>query len=341
MSGNVVLVTGASGFLASHIVLKLLSQGVAVRGSVRSAAKGEHIRKVLQRHGADTSNLSFVELDLMSDGGWQEAMQGVKFLIHAASPFIMHLPKHEDEVIRPAVEGTRRAIITALSAGVERIVLTSSEVAVGRGYTKSPERTLTETDWSDVDAPGMTPYFKSKTLAERAAWTIMEEAGRSEDMTVINPGFILGPLLEEDFGTSGAIIRKMMHGEFPGAPDLYFSTVDVRDAADLHIKAITDERGFGHRVFASDSTVSFKQIADMLAEAFPQYKRKLPTRPLPNFLVRFVGLFDADAGASVRMLGLRFELDNSLAKTVLGRPLIDVRSAVTAMGRSLIDLNLL
>jgi dihydroflavonol-4-reductase len=341
MSGNVVLVTGASGFLASHIVLKLLSQGVAVRGSVRNAAKGEHIRKVLQQHGADTSKLSFVELDLMSDGGWQEAMHGVKHLIHTASPFITHLPKHEDEVVRPAIDGTRRALSAALSAGVERIVLTSSEVAVGRGHTKSPERILTEADWSDVDAPGMTPYFKSKTLAERAAWAIMEEAGRRDDMTVINPGLILGPLLEEDFGTSGGIIRKMMSGQFPGAPDLHFSIVDVRDATDLHILAMTDERGFGHRIFASDSTVSFKQTAEMLAEAFPQYKRKLPTRPLPNFLVRLVSLFDADARASKRMLGLRFELDNSLAQALLGRPLINARSAITATGQSLIDLNLL
>ena len=177
MSGNMVLVTGASGFLASHIILKLLSQGVAVRGSVRNAAKGEHISNILQRHEADTSKLSFVELDLMSDAGWQEAMQDVKFLIHTASPFITHLPKHEDEVIRPAVEGTRRALTAALSTGVERIVLTSSEVAVGRGHTKSPERILTETDWSDVDAPGMTPYFKSKTLAEKAAWTIIVTSG--------------------------------------------------------------------------------------------------------------------------------------------------------------------
>jgi nucleoside-diphosphate-sugar epimerase len=341
MSDNVVLVTGASGFLASHIVLKLLSQGVSVRGSVRNTNKGDRIRKVLQKHGADTSRLSFVELDLMSDAGWQEAMRGVKFLIHTASPFITHLPKHEDDVIRPAVEGTRRALTTALSAGVERVVLTSSEVAVARGHVKSPERILTEADWSDVDAPGMTPYFKSKTLAEKAAWEIMEKANRLDDMTVINPGFILGPLLEEDFGTSGAIIRKMMRGQFPGAPDLYFSIIDVRDAADLHIKAMTDDRGFGHRVLASVSTVSFKQMAAILAEAFPQYAGKLPTRPLPNFVVRIVGLFDADARASVRMLGLSFELDNSLAEALLGHPLIEVRTAVTAMGQSLVDQNVL
>ena len=341
MSGNLVLVTGTSGFLASHIVLKLLSQGVAVRGSVRNTAKGEHIRKVLQQHGADTRKLSFVNLNLMSDDGWQEAMKGVKFLIHTASPFITQLPEHEDDVIRPAVEGTRRALTAALSADVERIVLTSSEVAVARGRAKSPEKTLTEADWSDINAPGMTPYFKSKTLAEKAAWAIVEDANRRDNMTVINPGFILGPLLEEDYGTSGAIIRKMMRGQFPAAPDLHFSIVDVRDVADLHIQAMTDKRGFGHRVFASDSTMSFRQMAEMLAKAFPKYAKKLPTRLAPNFMVRLLGLFDADARASVRMLGLRFELDNSLAKTLLGRPLIDSQTAVTAMGQSLVDQNLL
>ena len=341
MPDKTALVTGASGFLASHIVLKLLSQGIAVRGSVRNASKSEHIRKVLQQHGADTSKLSFVELDLMSDAGWNEAMQGIRFLIHTASPFITHIPKHEDDVIRPAVEGTKRALHTALAADVERVVLTSSEVAVARGHAKSLDRILTEADWSDVNAPSMTPYFKSKTLAEKTAWAIMEDADRRNDLTVINPGFILGPLLEEDIGTSGAIIRKMMQGKLPGAPDLHFSIVDVRDAADLHIKAMTDERGFGHRVFAAGDTASFKQMAEVLAEAFPDYASKLPTRPLPNFIVRLVGLFDADARASVRSLGIKFELDHSLAETLLGRPLIDARTAITALGQSLIDQDLL
>lgn len=340
MPSDLVLVTGASGFLASHVVMRLLAEGYRVRGSVRTAEKGEHIRAILERHGADTANLSFVGLDLLEDAGWGEAMAGVDYLVHTASPFITHIPAHEDDVILPAVEGTRRALEAALAAGVARIVLTSSEVAVARGLPTSPTRALTEADWSVVDGPGMTPYFKSKTLAERQAWAIMEDAGRKADLTVVNPGFILGPLLETDVGTSGAIIKKMMDGRLPGSPDLNFTIVDVRDVAELHVRAIDDERGFGRRVLAASRSVAFKEMADALAEGFPAYAKKLPTRRIPDFVVRLVGLFDADARGSVRMLGYRYDMEHTLAEALLGRPLVGWRDALLAMGRTLVDQKL-
>ncbi len=340
MSSDLVLVTGVSGFLAGHVVRDLLGAGYRVRGSVRDARKGGHVRKVLEAHGADTSGLSFVTLDLMSDGGWQEAMAGVDYLVHTASPFVTHIPKDEGEIIRPAVEGTRRALAAALGTGVKRMVVTSSEVAVARGHGKGLGRPLTEADWSDVEAPDMTPYFKSKTLAEREAWAIMERAGRRDDLTVVNPGFILGPLLDADMGTSGAIIHKMMAGKLPGSPDLNFTIVDVRDVAALHVRAMTDPGAFGHRVLASSGSVGMRDIALALAEAFPAYAGKLPTRRLPAFLVRLVGLFDADARASVRSIGLRFEMEHGLAEEMLGRPLIGWREAATAMAQTLLDQQL-
>ncbi|MEZ5839447.1 MAG: aldehyde reductase [Hyphomicrobiales bacterium] len=340
MSSDLVLVTGASGFLAGHVILKLLGDGYRVRGSVRNAARGDNVRAVLEAHGADTAHLSFVELDLLSDKGWAAAMDGVDYLVHTASPFITHIPRHEDDVIRPAVEGTRRALEAALSSEVKRIVLTSSEAAVARGHGKGLGRPLTEADWSNVSAPDMTPYFKSKTLAEREAWAIMEKAGRRADLTVVNPGFILGPLLDTDIGTSGAVIRKMMSGKLPGSPDLNFTVVDVRDAAELHLRALKDERGFGHRLLASGETVGMRQLALALAEAFPAYARRLPTRRLPGVLLRLVGLFDADARAAVRSLGIRFFMEHGLAEMILGRPLVGWREAVVAMGATLVDQKL-
>lgn len=337
MSPSPILVTGASGFLASHVILQLLQAGHTVRGSVRTQAKGDHIRAVLQSHGADTTKLEFVELDLTKDDGWAGAMAGVHYLIHTASPFVTYIPDDEDELIRPAVEGTQRALNAALAAGVKRIVLTSSEVATARGHGKGNEGPFDESDWSNLDGADMTPYFKSKTLAEREAWRIMEQAGRKDDLSVVNPGFILGPLLEEDAGTSGGLIAKMMNGKLPGAPDVYLGCVDVRDAAELHVRAIDDSRGFGRRIFAANDAISFGEVADILAQSFPEYAAKLPTRRLPNFIVRLVALVNKDARGSVPILGVKYSLVHVLAAEILGQNLTPAKDAVIAMGQSLID----
>ena len=338
MSDQTILVTGASGFLASHILLQLLEQGYIVRGSVRNAAKGDHIRKVLETHGADTSRLSFVELDLMQDTGWDAAMQGVDYLLHTASPFVTTSPKDPDEIIKPALDGTRRALNAALRANVKRIVLTSSMVAACHGHEKSRTAPYTEADWTNPSGKDVTPYILSKTLAEQEAWKIMEAAGRRNDLTVINPGFILGPLLEQDIGTSGAIIKRLMKGELPGCPRIYFSIVDVRDAAELHLLAMHDPATFGRRVFSAGPSIEFVDVAKTLAEEFPDYAPKIPTRRLPDFVVRLVALFDGDVKTAALNLGRQHEMDKSLVEPLLGRPLIDTRKAIRSMGQSLIDL---
>lgn len=338
MSDQTILVTGASGFLASHILLQLLEQGYAVRGSVRNAAKGDHIREVLQNHGADTSRLGFVELDLTSDAGWDAAMDGVDYLLHTASPFVTTSPKDPDEIIKPAVEGTRRALNAALRSNVKRIVLTSSMVAACHGHEKNRTTPYTEADWTNPSGKDVTPYILSKTLAEQEAWNIMEAANRREDLTVINPGFILGPLLEQDIGTSGAIIKRLMKGELPGCPRIYFSIADVRDAAELHLLAMHDPATFGHRVFAAGPSIEFIEVAKTLAEAFPAYAKKIPTRRLPDFVVRLVAMFDGDVKTAAMNLGRQHEMDKSLLEPLLGRPLIDTSEAIRSMGQSLIDL---
>lgn len=338
MKPQTILVTGASGFLASHILLQLLDLGYNVRGSVRNAAKGEHIRTVLQGHGANTANLEFVELDLMSDQGWDDAMQGVDYLLHTASPFVIKVPKDADEIVKPAIEGTRRALNAALKANVKRIVLTSSMVAACHGHEKNRAAPYGEKDWSNPQGKDVTPYILSKTLAEQEAWNIMQAADRRDDLTVINPGFILGPLLEQDIGTSGMIVKRLMSGDFPGAPDIYFSVVDVRDAAELHILAMHDDTAFGHRVFAAGPSIAMQQLARSLADRFPAYAKKLPTRRLPNFLVRLIALFDGDVKTAALNLGRKHQMLTPHVEPMLGRPLRGTKDAVCDMGQSLIDL---
>ncbi len=338
MTEQTVLVTGASGFLASHILLQLLDTGYTVRGSVRGAAKGDHIRKVLEGHGADTTRLEFVELDLMQDDGWDAAMQGIDYLLHTASPFVTSAPKDPDEIIKPAIDGTRRALNAALRSNVKRIVLTSSMAAACHGHPKDRITPYGESDWTVPAGADVTPYILSKTLAEQEAWKIMEAAGRRDDLTVINPGFILGPLLESDIGTSGAITQRMMKGDFPGTPDIYFSIIDVRDAAELHILAMHDTAVFGHRVFSAGPSISMQEMAKSLAASFPAYAKKIPTRRLPNLLVHLIALFDGDVKTAAMNLGRKHQLDCPLAEPLLGRALISTEDAIREMGQSLIDL---
>ena len=338
MTQQTILVTGASGFLASHILLQLLAEGYTVRGSVRTAAKGAHIRKVLEEQGADTSRLSFVELDLLQDAGWAEAMAGVDYLLHTASPFVTTTPKNPDDIIKPALEGTRRALIAALDSQVKRIVLTSSMVAVCHGHDKSRTEPYGEADWTQPGGDDVNAYVLSKTLAEQEAWKIMEQANRRDDLTVINPGFIMGPLLEQDIGTSGAVIKRIMDGEFPGMPRIYFSLIDVRDAAELHIRAMQNNAVFGRRVFATGPSLPMVDIAKSLAENFPTYAKKIKPRQLPDFLVRLIGLFDGDVKTAAINLGRRHNMQTPLIETLLGRPLKSNDEAIRAMGQSLIDL---
>lgn len=335
-----VFITGISGFLASHIALQLLKSGASVTGSVRSLDKGERIRTVLESHGADTSRLSFTELDLLKDDGWNDAIAGHDYLIHTASPFVTTIPKDPQILVKPAVEGTVRALNAGMATSVKRIVLTSTIGAVAYGHGKNNQEILTEKSWTNIDGADVTPYVLSKTLAERKAWQIVEDAGQKNILTVINPGLILGPVLENDVGTSGALILKMLQGGFPGSPNLCFACVDVRDAASLHINAMENDEFAGRRCLAAENSIRLVDLARGMARDFPNYAKKLPTRQLPDFMVRLVALFDGDAKTAAKTIGYWHNLDSSEAVKLLGRDLIGPEIAARDMAQSMIDLDL-
>lgn len=335
-----VLVTGVSGFVGSHVALALLNAGYTVRGSVRSLGRAERIREVLKAAGADISRLEIVALDLLADDGWTEALDGCRYLQHVASPFTIQQPKDPAELIRPAVEGTRRAVQAALDADVDRIVLTSSAAAVMYGHPRERTEPFTAADWSHTEGPDVTAYTESKTRAELEAWSLVEAAGRRHDMVAINPTVILGPLLDDDPGTSAGIIVRLLDGSAPAAPRIHFGIVDIRDIAALHVTAMTAPEAAGQRVLASAGTISFFETANFLREPFPDYAHRLPRMVVPDWVIRLYGLFDASAAAAAGSLGLVRHLDSRPAEALLGRAFISPRIAATATARSVIERGL-
>ncbi len=332
-----VLVTGISGFVGGHVALALLGAGYLVRGSVRSLSKAETVRQMLAEAGADNTRLEIVALDLEEDRGWSEALSGCRYLQHVASPFVIATPRDPQDLIRPAVEGTRRALEAALAANVERIVLTSSAAAVMYGYPADRIEPFTEADWSKSEGFDVTAYTESKTRAELEAWSIMEAAGRRKDLVAINPTLILGPLLSDDPGTSGTTIVRLLDGSAPAAPRISFGVIDVRDVAALHVAAMQRPEAGGRRFLASAGWVSLFETGRFLKEAFPAYRRKVPRFILPDWVTRVYGLFDRSVAGNLKSLGVDRVLDCQPAEALLGRPFITPRLATVATGRSLIE----
>lgn len=330
-----VLLTGIGGFLGGHIALQLLQQGYRVRGSLRNLARGEAVAARLRKAGADTARLGFVEADLDRDEAWAAAVAGCDYVIHAASPFPAALPKSEDELIRPAREGTLRVLRAAHQAGVRRVVLTSSIAATNYGAGKAP---YTEADWTDVASPEATPYYKSKTLAEQDAWAFAKESGL--ELAVINPSLILGPLLGTEVGTSVDVIRKLLNGEFPALPHFGMSIVDVRDVADAHLRAMTCPEAAGQRFIAGGRFMWLNELAAILRESFPAQARRVPRRELPDWLVRIFALFDATTRLIVAELGKDKRVSNDKAKRVLGWKPRREEEAIRASAQSLLDMGL-
>lgn len=327
-----VLVTGASGFIAKHCIVRLLKEGYKVRGSLRGLSKEDDVRAAVAIQ-APVDNLSFIALDLMSDAGWEEAMDGCQYVMHVASPFPNAPPKHEDELIIPAREGALRALRAAAKAGVKRTVLTSSMAAIAYGHDRDAAYIYTEDDWTNIDGD-VTAYVKSKTIAERAAWDFMKtSAANGMELSVINPGAVLGPLLDEGFSTSGELVRKFLDGEVPACPNIGFSCIDVRDIADAHFAAMTKDVAAGRRYLCIGEYAWMLDISKILYEA--GYKTSL--RKLPNFMVHLIGIFDKtlrlikggldkeEKGSNVR---LRAELG------VQPRPLEDM---VLSMAKTMVE----
>jgi dihydroflavonol-4-reductase len=333
---DLVLLTGISGFLGGHVGLQLLNQGFAVRGSVRDLGKADKVRATLSAAGADVSKLDFIALDLNSDAGWTDAIEGVRYLQHTASPFVTHMPRDKMELIRPAVDGTRRALTAALAADVERIVLTSSMAATSYGHDKDRTAPFTAADWTNLNGRGVNAYIESKTLAEREAWTIMDSAGRHDDLAVINPNAILGPLLDEDPGTSAALIARLMDGSIPAAARIYFPVVDVRDVAAAQIRAMLAPEAGGQRFPMGERTLSFLEFAETIRAALPEFAKKLPRFTVSDWMVRLFAFVDKDIRGNVGELGIIRRTDSSAVVALLGRPLIPSEEAVIATAKSLV-----
>lgn len=316
-----VLLTGASGFIGKHITLQLLNEGYEVRASVRNSAKADEVRAAVTDHlpkGYDlASKLTFVELDLEGDKGWDEALKGMDVLIHSASPFPIASPKDENELIRPAVDGTLRALKAAHKAGVKRVILTSSVAATYGANLPAGKTAFDETIWTDVNHPvGRLPYTKSKTLAEKAAWEYIETEAPELELTTINPVLVSGVPLDKHFGSSVSVIQRILSVKDPVVPDISFSIVDVKDVAEMHVKAIKLDAAKGQRFLASTATLTMMQVAKSLKASFP--KRRFATIPAPSFLIRFLSLFDAEIKAVLPSLGDHTPVSSAKAQDILG-----------------------
>ncbi len=342
MSGELVLVTGGSGFIATHCIVQLLAAGYRVRATVRSLQREPEVRATLKAAGADAGDrLAFFAADLTADAGWDAAVAGCDFVLHVASPFPVNVPRHEDELIVPAREGALRVLRASRAAGVRRVVQTSSFAAVGYGHPQMP-RPFDERDWTNVDGDGVSAYAKSKTLAERAAWDFMAREGGDMELAVVNPVGVFGPALAADFSTSIEIIRRMMDGALPGLPRITFGVVDVRDVAALHLKAMTAPEAAGERFLAvAGDFLSLREIALVLRQRLGDKARRVPSRELPDWLLRLVALVDKSAGQIVPELGKHKNATNEKARRVLGWTPLPADEAIVATAESLLRLGLL
>ena len=338
---STILVTGGSGFIGSRSILQLLAGGHRVRTTVRSLKREGEVRAMLKEGGADPGDrLSFIPADLENDTGWSEAVAGCNYVLHVASPFPPNLPKHEDELIVPARQGTLRVLRAARDAGVKRVVLTSSFAAIG--YGKKPQETpFNETDWTDPNGD-VGAYAKSKTLAERAAWDFISKEGGSLELSVVNPVGVFGPVLGPDYSTSILLVQRLMDGAMPGVPRLYFGVVDVRDVADLHIRAMTHPAAKGERFLAvAGDFMSMLDIAKVLKRRIGESAVRVPTWQLPDWLVRVAALRDPAVKLILPELGKVKNATNEKARRLLGWAPRPNEEAVVATAESLVRLGLL
>jgi nucleoside-diphosphate-sugar epimerase len=339
---STILVTGGSGFIGSHCILQLLAAGHQVRTTVRNLKREAEVRALLKQGGAEPGDrLSFFAANLENDAGWPQAVAGCDYVLHVASPLPAAVPKDENELIVPAREGTLRVMRAARDAGVKRVVQTSSFAAIGYGH---PPQTapFDETSWTNPDGPGVQPYAKSKTFAERAAWDFIAKEGGGLELSVVNPVMVAGPVLSADYSASILLVQRLMDGAVPGCPKLYFGVVDVRDVADLHIRAMTDAAAKGERFIALDGDfLSIADIARILKTRLGPAARRVPTREVPDFVVRLVTLFDPAAKQLLPELGKRKNATNEKAKRLLGWAPRPREEAIVATAESLLRLGLL
>jgi nucleoside-diphosphate-sugar epimerase len=338
---SVVLVTGGSGFVATHCILQLLAAGHRVRTTVRDLARETEVRAVLKEGGAVPGDrLCFFTADLENDAGWSDAVAGSEYVLHVASPFPLGSPKHEDELIVPARDGALRVLRAARDAGVKRVVLTSSFAAIGYGHPPR-QAPFDETSWSNLQSP-VSAYVKSKTLAERAAWDFIAEKGGATELSVVNPVAVLGPVLGPDLSTSIHLVKRMMDGGMPGAPKLQFGLVDVRDVADLHLRAMSHPAAKGERFLAvAGDFISLLDIAKVLSSRLGEAAKRVPTKELPSWLLRLAAIVHPLVREILPELGKHKNGTNAKAKRLLDWAPRSSEESIVATAESLRRLGLL
>jgi len=338
---STVLVTGGSGFIGSHCIRQLLAAGHEVRTTVRSLDREVHVRAMLKVGGAEPGDkLSFFAADLMNDTGWAEAVGGCEYVLHVASPFPPSVPKNEDELVVPAREGTLRVLRFARDTGVSRVVLTSSFAAIGYGQWPQ-KRPFNESNWTNLKGDGILPYIKSKTVAENEAWNFMGRERGGLELAVVNPVGVFGPVLGPDYSTSILIVERMMEGAIPGCPKIQFGVVDVRDVADLHLRAMTHPAAKGERFLAvSGDFMSMLEVARVLKSRLGERAKRVPSWQLPNFLVRLASLRDPAVKQILPELGKKKNATSEHAQKLLGWKPRSREDAIVATAESLIELGL-
>lgn len=335
---TIVAVTGASGFIGLRCVLELLRAGYRVRGTLRDPNRAAGLRATLAKHVDAGGRLEFVTADLMRDDGWAAAVKDCTYALHVASPIPRYVPEDENELILPARDGTRRVLAAALEAGVKRVVMTSSVAAVAYGHEADASRVYNEDDWSVVNS-GLGAYSKSKTLAERAAWDYVGSLAKGDqlELAVINPGMVYGPILDDDYGTSGELVRKLMKRQIPGCANLGWAPVDVRDVAAAHIAAMTNPKAAGKRFCCAIEHAWMSQVAAILQAHFAARGYRIPTRKVPDIVLHIFALFDKPTRIVVNDIGRRTNIDNTRIKTVLNWQPRSLEEMVVSMGESMIE----
>ena len=335
-----ILVTGISGWIAKHTTIELLNLGYKILGTVRNNSLIEQTKETISKH-APIDNLSFVELDLLKDEGWNEAAQGCKYIMHIASPFPYKVSNNRDSLLAPAVDGTLRVLNAGLNANVEQIIKTSSIVAMFRKPNRNNPYSFGENDWTDENwTKGVTDYFLSKTKAERIAWEFMESKGLKNKLTTICPGGVFGDALDTKGGTSIEYVRQFLKGKFPAAPKWGVLISDVRDVAKSHIACLGNNKVGGRRLIVGKEVKTLIELSQIMAEAMPEYAKKLPKKHLPNFMVKLFSYIDSSAKTMIPDLEITMQTDTTYSEDLLGFKFKPAKGCMADTAKSVVRLGL-
>jgi len=337
---NKVLLTGISGWIAKHTAIELLNLGFEVLGTVRNKNLIEQTKDTISKY-APIDKLSFLELDLLKDHGWDVAAKECKYIMHIASPFPMKVSNDREKLLPVAVDGTLRVLNSGIKNNVDQIIVTSSIVAMFRKPNRSNPYSFGENDWTDENwIEGVSDYFLSKTKAERAAWEFMESKGLKNKLTTINPGGVFGNALDKKGGTSIEYVRQFLKGKFPAAPKFAVLISDVKDVAKSHVACIGNKKVGGRRLIVGKEVKKLVELSQIMAEAMPEYEKKVPKKELPNFMVKLISYFDSSAKTMIPDLGITMQTDTTYSEELLGLKFKGAKDCISENAKSVVKLGL-